>query len=87
MCEIFGVSSKTRVEINEYLKVFFSHSNKHSHGWGLACMEGNETIVEKEPQKASVSQYLKARQSVPVLVTAGFAHIRYATIGNVLYAN
>lgn len=23
MCEIFGVSSKTRVEINEYLKVFF----------------------------------------------------------------
>lgn len=87
MCEIFGVSSKTRVDINEYLKVFFSHSNKHPHGWGLACMEGNETIIEKEPAKAVVSRYLRSRLAVPISVSAGFAHIRYATIGNIMYSN
>lgn len=31
-------------------------------------MEGDETVVEKEPQKASASQYLKARLPVPVSV-------------------
>lgn len=87
MCEIFGVSSRIKVEINEYLKTFFSHSDKHPHGWGLACMDGNETNIEKEPIKATDSKYLHSRLSVPICVTAGFAHIRYATIGNIFYSN
>lgn len=53
MCEIFGVSSKTRVDINEYLKVFFSHSNKHPHGWGLACMEGAKSIWTRICEKGA----------------------------------
>jgi glutamine amidotransferase len=87
MCELFGVSSKEQVEINEYLKKFFAHSNAHPHGWGMACMEKNEIALEKEPIQASKSNYLKERLSVPIKAKNGFAHIRYATIGNVEYRN
>ena len=87
MCELFGFSSKIPVQINDYLKEFYSHSEKHPHGWGLACMDGKEVMIEKEPVKASASQYLKSRLTVPVQVKNAFAHIRYATIGNVDYKN
>jgi glutamine amidotransferase len=87
MCEIFGISSKERVLLNEYLKEFFRHSNAHPHGWGLACMDRNAVSVEKEPIQATKSHYLKARLSSPIRVRTGFAHIRYATIGNVEYEN
>ena len=60
MCQLFGFSSKIPVRINDYLKEFYSHSEEHPHGWGLACMDGKEVMIEKEPVKASVSQYLKA---------------------------
>lgn len=87
MCELFGINSKESCQINDYLKEFFSHSNAHPHGWGFACMEKNEVQIEKEPIQASKSNYLKERLSVPVLVKNAFAHIRYATIGNVEYKN
>lgn len=87
MCELFGACSQDRYQIDEYLKEFFSHSSSHPHGWGLACMEGNEISIEKEPMQASKSNYLKERLSVPVRVKTAFAHIRYATIGNVEYKN
>ena len=87
MCELFGFSSKIPVQINDYLKEFYSHSEEHPHGWGLACMDGKEVMIEKEPVKASASQYLKSRLTVPVQVKNAFAHIRYATIGNVDYKN
>lgn len=87
MCELFGICSREKCQINDYLKEFFSHSNAHPHGWGMACMEGNEVSVEKEPVQASKSNYLKQRLSVPVQVKTAFAHIRYATIGNIEYKN
>lgn len=87
MCELFGVSSEKPGMRNEYLKKFYSHSNKHPHGWGLALLEGNEASIEKEPAQASKSYYLKERMSFPVNSRTVLAHIRYATIGNVEYAN
>lgn len=87
MCELFGISSQEHVQINDYLQEFFSHSDKHPHGWGLACMDGNEISLEKEPVQASKSRYLKERLSVAIQVNTAFAHIRYATIGNVEYRN
>lgn len=87
MCELFGINAENVFQINDYLKEFFSHSNAHPHGWGLACMEGREVQIEKEPAQASKSNYLKERLSVPVEVKNAFAHIRYATIGNVEYKN
>lgn len=87
MCELFGICSNESCQINDYLKEFFSHSGDHPHGWGLACMERNEVSVEKEPIQASKSNYLKERLSVSIWVKSAFAHIRYATIGNVEYKN
>lgn len=87
MCELFGISSSQKVCVNSYLKEFFSHSDKHPHGWGLACMEGKEASIEKEPVQASKSSYLKWRLSAPIEEKVLFAHIRFATIGNTEYPN
>ena len=87
MCELFGVSAKQSFIVNEYLKEFYSHSGEHPHGWGLACLDGNEAVIEKEPVQASKSSYLRERLTIPVCVKTGFAHIRYATVGNVEYKN
>lgn len=87
MCEIFGACTGKSCFYNEYLKEFYSHSKEHPHGWGLACINSGEVMLEKEPVQASRSNYLKERLSVPVEAGAVLAHIRYATIGNVEYKN
>lgn len=87
MCELFGICARKEYQINDYLREFFSHSKAHPHGWGLACMDGNASCIEKEPVQASKSIYLKSRLSIPIETKAAFAHIRYATIGNVEYQN
>lgn len=87
MCELFGACLKKHMEINDYLKKFYSHSNKHPHGWGLACIDEQNVSLEKEPLQASKSYYLKKRISQPIQADAVLAHIRYATIGNVDYCN
>jgi glutamine amidotransferase len=87
MCELFGFSAARRYEINEYLKTFYSHSPNHPDGWGLVCFEGSEAFIEKEPMQASKSRYLKNRLTLPIDNQNVFAHIRYATIGNVEYSN
>lgn len=83
MCELFGTSSKNNKNITELLKLFYSHSNNHPHGWGLACMDRAGYCIEKEPIQASKSKYLMGRLSHPIEVRNAVAHIRYATIGNV----
>jgi glutamine amidotransferase len=87
MCEIFGVNSKEKMILNEYLNDFFEHSNYHPHGWGMACMSERDSFVEKEPIQATKSNYLKERLSVHIREKNVLAHIRYATIGNVEYKN
>lgn len=82
MCELFGISSKNRISINEYLKEFYGHCDEHPHGWGLAIMDDNEYIIEKQSIKASESEKLKQILSSPVIVKHAFAHIRLATIGH-----
>ena len=59
MCEIFGLSSQNGFKANEYLKTFFSHSDHHPHGWGLACVSREAALIEKESLKASKSNYLR----------------------------
>jgi glutamine amidotransferase len=87
MCELFGICAAKPERINEYLKAFYSHSNKHPHGWGLALLEGCEASIEKEPMQASKSHYLRERLASPINSRTALAHIRYATIGNVEYVN
>lgn len=87
MCELFGATSRESCCVNDFLKIFFSRSVNHPHGWGLATIDGPEVIIEKEPMQASKSNYLKERLSLPVESKTIFAHIRYATIGNIDYKN
>ena len=87
MCELFGVSAQNEFYANDYLKLFYSHSDFHPHGWGLACVSRNDALVEKETVKASKSNYLRERLSQPITERLLLAHIRYATIGNVEYKN
>ena len=87
MCEIFGLTSRDDFTANDYLRIFYSHSERHPHGWGLACISRSSTLIEKESIKASDSNYLKERLSQPITSKILLAHIRYATIGNVEYKN
>jgi glutamine amidotransferase len=87
MCELFAACAKNKHRLNDYLRLFYSHSNNHPHGWGLACVEGNHITIEKETLQASQSHYLKERLSQPIETNTLLAHIRYATIGNIDYCN
>lgn len=87
MCEIFGVSSANDYPANEYLRTFFSHSDRHPHGWGLACIDRGGAQIEKESVRACSSNYLRERLSQPISAKILLAHIRFATIGNVEYRN
>ena len=83
MCELFGVTSKNKVEINGLLKEFYSHSVKHCHGWGLAKLVGDSIRIKKEKSSANKSEVLKKILNVPISTKIALAHIRYATIGQV----
>ena len=41
MCELFGVTSSSKMELNELLLEFFSHGREHPNGWGMAFFYGN----------------------------------------------
>lgn len=87
MCELFGISSARKVPVNDLLREFFSHSNKHPNGWGMATFCNGAASIEKEPVQASRSVYLKERLSHKMEVSTLLAHIRFATIGNMEYDN
>ena len=87
MCELFGVSSRKKVEVTDLLKEFFSHSVRHANGWGMATFYGNAVSLEKEPVQAIKSAYLKERLRQRIQVQNMIAHIRLATRGVMEYAN
>lgn len=87
MCELFGITVTTKVQVNHLLEEFFSHSPRHPHGWGLAVFFGNYVSLEKEPVKAADSNYLKERLKHLIQVDGMIAHIRLATRGELKYDN
>ena len=87
MCEIFCFNSDTPKQVNECLQCFYNHSDEHPHGWGLANMHSNNYIIDKEPVKASCSEHLKNILSHPVIGKNIFAHIRLATVGEIISSN
>ena len=87
MCEIFCFNSNKPKEVNECLECFYNHSDEHPHGWGLATMQSDEFVIQKEPMKASCSQHLKNILSNPVIGKNVFAHIRLATVGEIISPN
>lgn len=87
MCEIFCFNSNNPKQVNECLECFYSHSDEHPHGWGLANMQKEDSMIDKEPVKASCSQHLKNILSNPVVGKNVFAHIRLATVGEIISPN
>ena len=87
MCEIFCFNSNKPKQINQCLECFYNHSNEHPDGWGLATMQSDEFVVDKEPVKASCSEHLKDILSNPVVGKNVFAHIRLATVGEIVSPN
>lgn len=87
MCELFGVSSGKKLELNELLLKFFSHGFAHPNGWGMAFFYGNAVSLEKQPEASHKSVYLKQRLQSKVEADNMIAHIRLATRGNINYEN
>lgn len=87
MCELLGISSNNILSAGPLLEAFYQHSTSNPHGWGLAVFYGSGVSVEKEPLRALDSRYLRNRLSQDVKCSALLAHIRYATIGRIEYAN
>ena len=88
MCEILGRTSMRRRRVEPLLREFFSHAEAHPHGWGLARFgEDGTSKIDKEPFKATVSEHLRNILDDGVDDRAILAHIRFATIGNLEYAN
>lgn len=81
MCEIFGISAREKVKINSMLESFYSHSNEHRNGWGLALLDRTPISIDKEPVKALDSEYLKEKLKTEIWTKKCISHIRMATIG------
>lgn len=83
MCQIFGYTGSEYIEIRDVLREFYSHSDLHPNGWGLALLDGNQANIEREVISANKSAYLEGRLKAGISAPNVLAHIRYATIGNV----
>ncbi len=88
LCQLFAVNGSQSRDYTDELKEFFTHSVEHPHGWGMAMFyEGGSVSLEKEPECAVKSRYLKQRLSQRIVVSSMMAHIRYATVGGMEYSN
>lgn len=87
MCELFGVSAREPIPLNELLREFFSHGREHPHGWGMAFFYNNSVSLEKQPESSCESLYLKQRLRTPIEESKFIAHIRLATRGITEYIN
>ncbi|MBR2284102.1 MAG: class II glutamine amidotransferase [Ruminococcus sp.] len=87
MCELFGFTSSVPTDIREYLRVFYSHSSRHPHGWGIMRENGSRREVIKESCKASDSLILNDVINGTSPQTTLLAHIRFATVGSIKQEN
>ncbi|MDE6209218.1 MAG: class II glutamine amidotransferase [Lachnospiraceae bacterium] len=87
MCELFGVTSGRKIQLNELLSELFSHGIEHPNGWGMAFFYDNAVSLEKQPEASHKSDYLKQRLQFKVEADKMIAHIRLATRGNINYEN
>ena len=86
MCELFGFTSAINTDISDYLRTFFSHSNKNPHGWGM-MYETDRREILKEAVSAENSSFLPDIIDYMPLQKNVLAHIRFATVGNICEKN
>lgn len=86
MCELLGFTSARNTDISDYLRVFFSHSDKNPHGWGMMYETDRREIV-KEAVSAEKSSFLPDIIDCMPPQKNALAHIRFATVGTVNESN
>lgn len=87
MCELFGVNAPRKIPLNPLLNVFFSHGDRHPHGWGMAFFENHGVQIEKQAVASTKSARLRECSNHLIMADQMIAHIRLATKGNVEYEN
>ncbi len=87
MCELLGFSSAKPADVRDYLREFYSHSERHPHGWGLMRENGGHRDIIKENCKASESIILGDIINGTSPQKNMLAHIRFATVGSIKYEN
>ncbi len=83
MCELYALTAKRKITVNDTLKTFYSHSEEHKNGWGIFLKDDTFEIIVKEYLKASDSTYLHALLEQKLETKLCIGHIRSATIGEV----
>lgn len=78
MCELFGVDSAKKIPLNELLREFF-RMEQNIPTVGVWHFYGNAVSLEKQPQSAVTSNYLKQRLRAKIETDKMIAHIRLAT--------
>ena len=81
------MTANRKIKLNPLLREFFSHSDHHPNGWGIALIDGNNVSLEREPVRASDSLYLRNRLTAEIRASLLLAHIRKATVGDVCFDN
>ncbi len=87
MCELLGFTASKPTDISDYLRLFYAHSVRHPHGWGMMYEEGGERAVLHEPVRACDSSFLSAVIDSMEPQKAVLGHIRFATVGNICEEN
>lgn len=81
MCELYAFYGKEPWLLNDTLRLFYQHSVRHPHGWGLAHWEQTGVVLCKEQRSALHSEWLQRLLAQPIASRMALAHIRFATVG------
>src|SRR5271165_2849910 len=91
MCELFAMSSRSRTRVSFSLGRLADHGTPGgslADGWGVACYDGRDVRVMREPEPAGGSPWLEhALEAGRPHSRLVIAHIRHATRGGVCLAN
>ncbi len=91
MCELFAISSRSLTRVSFSLGRLADRGTPGgslSDGWGVACYDGRDVRVMREPEPAGGSPWLEhALEAGRPHSRLVIAHIRHATRGGICLAN
>lgn len=87
MCELFGFHSPRAQDVRGFLTEFYSHSERHSHGWGFASFQKKQWQIVTEPVCANKSDRAADEMHTLPPQTLMIGHIRLASIGGIQKEN
>lgn len=85
MCQLLGLSSNMKVDIQLSLLEFRHRGNKNPHGWGFAFYNDGEWEVIKKPRPQSCENVEEETFQFESKIIIG--HVRLASCGNKIHQN